>query len=196
MKIRYHSTLCVLMCATISLLTACSKSERNVAVSDTNITVGEITRAIDLVNIHSSKQKFVEVAGKRYVDLRGNRPYYLSIPEKDSIIFVTEESNHQSTIHVVNLKSHEHFSIKDAGSLGRGIGSTKPKGSPFTDWIGEVAGNRVAVVSRGDESEEVIVIDFDSKRLAHSESDYFDGTGVLTNREIRLNGGWKPKEAR
>ncbi len=174
------------------LLSACQRRERDNVASTTNISVGKIVRPTDMLNIHSSKWAYIEVAGQKYVNLRGKAPYYLGIPGTETILFVTEDKNYQATIHVVNLVTQKHFSITGAGSLGRGIGSTEPQGSPFTDWIGSVTNGVVTVFSRGSYSKEVIVLNLDSQKLIHKEVDYFDPSGSLTNREIELDGNWVP----
>jgi hypothetical protein len=60
----------------------------------------------------------MSVLDRKFKDVAGFPPYYLELPEIDSVLFVTQSP---ATIHVANLKTRQLTSIKTPYNFGRGI---------------------------------------------------------------------------
>ena len=78
---------------------------------DKYVIAGEIRRPIKAVFVHFSNPTYLVVDGKNYEHPRGARPYYLEVPELDSILFVTEDRKGKGTIHLLNLKNKKETII-------------------------------------------------------------------------------------
>ena len=92
--------------------------------SDKNVTV-KLKDTVNFITVHASHGYFeMTVCGVKYPEVRGWIPFYVPIPEKDSILFVTgrDFDNGQATVHVVNLKTKNeiHFPGYDS-DIGRNI---------------------------------------------------------------------------
>jgi hypothetical protein len=97
------STFVVMSCA---LLCSCTHSTK-IAYQDDKVKVSH-KDTVNLVNVHASHDEMWLVAfGKTYKEVRGQPPFYLEIPGKDSILFVTGRTydNGQATVHVLNYKT-------------------------------------------------------------------------------------------
>ena len=88
---------------------------------------------VNYLNLHSSRVwKDITVFGQKYSEVRGFEPYYLEIPGRNSILFVTGSSpvvtgtnapSGQATVHMVDLATHQevHFPAFDS-SIGVNFG--------------------------------------------------------------------------
>ena len=100
-------------------VTGCVKTTK-VVYSDKDVSV-TLKDTVNLINVHASAGFFeMTVCGAKYSEVRGWIPFYLTIPQKDSILFVTgrDYDNGQATVHVVNLKTktETHFPAYDSRS--------------------------------------------------------------------------------
>src|SRR2546427_11930603 len=84
-------------------------------------------------------------SGKTYKEVRGQAPFYLDVPGKDAILFVTGRTydNGQATVHVLNYKTAKvsSFSAYDS-SIGKGISSNG------TERIESINGEKVVIPAR------------------------------------------------
>src|SRR4051812_32098830 len=87
-------------------LIGCMKTTK-VVYSDKDVSV-TLKDTVNFVNVHASHGFFeMTVCGVKYSEVRGWIPFYISIPERNSILFVTgrDYDNGQATVHVVDLKT-------------------------------------------------------------------------------------------
>jgi len=132
-------------------LAGCMKST-SVVYSDKNVTV-TLKDTVNFINVHASHGYFeMTVFGEKYSEVRGWIPFYIEIPEKESILFVTgrEYDNGQATIHVVNLntKKELHFPAYDS-NIGKCIRNTNNLDASnnvlFFEQVEKVAGNKLII---------------------------------------------------
>ena len=120
-----------------------------VVYSDKDVSVS-LKDTVNFVNVHASHGLFeMTVCGVKYREVRGWIPFYISIPEKDSILFVTGRSydNGQATVHVVNLKtkSETHFPAYDS-HIGSNIRNTN--NADMFENVEKIDGDKI-VISAG-----------------------------------------------
>src|SRR5437764_13203772 len=69
---------------------------------------------VNFLNVHASHDEMWLVAfGKTYKEVRGQAPFYLTIPGKDSVLFVTGRTydNGHASVHVLNYKTGKLISF-------------------------------------------------------------------------------------
>jgi hypothetical protein len=102
---------------------------------------------IHILNVHASHDEmWLEAFGKTYKDVRGLPPFYLEIPSKDSILFVTGRTydDGQATVHILNYKTRKeiHFPAYDS-DIGKNIGGTPSSGG--SEKIASVDGDKIEI---------------------------------------------------
>jgi hypothetical protein len=77
-----------------------------------------------LINPHLGEVNVLIVDGHRFENVRGEKPFYLRVPETNAILFVVDEKNNTITVHYYNLDKKEDIGIHTAGILmfGNNIG--------------------------------------------------------------------------
>src|ERR1035437_1234508 len=77
-----------------------------------------------LISPHLGEVNVLIVDGHRFENVRGEKPFYLRVPETNAILFVVDEKNNTITVHYYNLDKKEDISFHTAGILmfGRNIG--------------------------------------------------------------------------
>jgi len=135
----------ILAFAACALLSSCSH-ETNVAYQDKKVKVLH-KEEINYLSVHSSHDEMWLVAfGKTYKKVRGQAPFYLEIPGKDSILFVTgrEFNDGQATVHFLNYKTGKeiHFPAYDS-HIGSNISAKKTPNQ--SEKIQSVKGGKVVI---------------------------------------------------
>jgi hypothetical protein len=171
--------------ATALLVAGCIKSTKPV-YSDPNVTVVYKDTA-NLANVHASHGHFeLTMFGKTYSEVRGYIPFYVPIPEKNSILFVTGREA-RAVVHVVNLQTKAVVQIPAYHShIGRYI---RTNNTGAAEWLDKVDGNKITIHARGfvDNSYRYY-LDLGEKKFEREEAEFRDATSGTTNREVYLNG--------
>ncbi len=138
----------ILLAFLSAMLCSCTH-ETTIAYEDDKVKVlHKLT--VNVLAVHASHDEMWLVAfGKTYKDVRGLSPFYLEIPSKDSILFVTGRTfdDGQATVHVLNYKTKReiHFPAFDS-SIGREIGGTTNSGG--SENIESVEGDKMVISAR------------------------------------------------
>jgi len=137
--------LTFLVLATGLIWSGCLKTTETV-YSDENVIV-KFKDTVNFVNIHASHgYNEMTVCGEKYQEVRGWIPFYLTIPGKDSIFFVTgrDYDNGQAMVHVVNLKTKTeiHFPAFDS-HIGSNIRNTN--NTDIYENIEKVDGDEIVI---------------------------------------------------
>ncbi len=171
--------------ATALLAVGCIKSTKPV-YSDPNVTVVYKDTA-NLANVHASHGHYeLTVFGKTYSEVRGYIPFYVPIPEKNSILFVTGREA-RAVVHVVNLRTKAAVQIPAYHShIGHNI---RTNSTGASEWLEKVDGNRITIHARGpvDDSYRYF-LDLVEKKIEREEAEFRETTSGTTNREIYING--------
>lgn len=176
--------------ATALLLTGCVKSTKP-AYSDSNVTV-VYKDTHNLLNVHAGHGHFeLTVAGKTYSEVRGYIPFYVPIPEKTSILFVTGRSA-RAVVHVINLQTKEAVQIPAYHShIGINI---RTNNTGTSEWVEKIAGNSIVIRAKGDlDNSYRYYLDLGTKKFEREEAEYHDPKSGKTERETLING--KPSPA-
>jgi hypothetical protein len=149
------------------------------------VTGGELVRPITAISVHSSSPNYLTVFGRTYRDVQGLKPFYLDIPSLDSILFVTGDDD--QTFHLVNLRTKKHSSVHTSKtSFGAHIGSNRPPGEPYVDFVESVTNNSVVVATQYPNGKKFYFLDFGAGTLDRIVYDEYKGN--VTNRSVYVDG--------
>jgi hypothetical protein len=152
---------------------------------DQTVRAGKVTRPWDLFLPHRSRPTYLIVFSKTYRGVRGIRPYYLPVPELNSILFVTENPPFRVRFYIVDLQTKEATEI-EAGTSGFGgnIGAPRPPGAYYTDYVRSANPNKLLLVERTDRWETITTLNLQKRAIEQIESLSFDAHGEVTNRWV------------
>jgi len=185
MSILFKQTVLV---ATSSLIFVGCVKTTNVAYSDKNISVS-FKDTVNLVNVHASHGYYeMTVCGEKYSEVRGYNPFYLSIPEKDSILFVTGRNydNGQATVHIVNLKTKTeiHFPACDS-HIGSNIRTNSPD---MSEVVEKIDGDKIIIHAEGLHSSFRYYIDLSKPKFEKEEAEFRNSPFGTTNHYVYIEG--------
>jgi hypothetical protein len=141
-----------------------------------------------LISPHLGEVNVLIVDGHRFENVRGQKPFYLRVPETNAILFMVDEKDYSITFHYYNMDTKEHVSIHSIYDFlfGRQIGLATLEGA--NDTI-EVAKNGEIVLctkwggARLDGSEftskEYTYLDIRKMRITAIKTFYYDKSGNL-----------------
>ena len=173
--------------ALVSLLLASCAASRVKLFQDDIVTVEEADPPLLLLNVHGSSKRYLTVRGETYGGVTGIAPFYLNLPELDSILFVTRQSGSagRATIHVVKKRLNGAIEI-DIGNddFGGNIGLTRDAGGKFSDTIERIDSGRIWLVSRKLLTTRTIVLNLERKIVERTESVTLDESGHVKRHYI------------
>ena len=136
------------LCGIVALcgLCSCVGPSTKEVYRDAQVNVTERTGWFFLSPHMASSTTSIFVFGKKYKDVRGYQPYYLEIPEKDAILFVTGPDHNgdgNAIVHLVNLKTKGE---KHCCAFDSHIGSNiyKQNGQQFEE-VESVSGDKLVI---------------------------------------------------
>lgn len=149
---------------------------------DDTVSGGEYWRPWTLILVHLDNHRFIKVDGKRFSPVKGFKPYYIRLPELNSLLFVTREGDDHSILWLYNL-STRHFTRIDGGTtmLGSGIGTIRSPGGPAPDHFENVTPEQMTGVSESWGWREKIKLDLEKGVVEVVEHQLLDGRGNVTN---------------
>ena len=120
--------------------------------SSKDVRVG-LERKIFPPNVHSSAVPWIEIRGKTYKNLKGERPYYLDVGDSGIVYFFSDYRG-SASFHLVSKNGKIDLELPYNGYYdGRGIGARIE--SPNYDWVDSVDLPKIVIKSRsslGDEN--------------------------------------------
>ncbi len=157
--------------------------------SDTYVAWGTVRRPTDIVLAHQGREPFIRVNGRTYPDVKGLPPFYLRLPELNSILFVTVAGRDAIEFHIVDVRSWADAKIRgEKLSFGGHIGDPDPPGSPYTDFVEGEASNRIVVATQYPRARTRIFLDLSARRVEKVEYEEFDKNGQLGQRHVYMDG--------
>jgi hypothetical protein len=167
---------------------ACFVGKHVETYRDHNVKAGEIHTPLSDFAVHVSEPQYLTINGKTYKGVRGLKPFYLDIPELNSILFVTEAGGEKVTFHIISLQSKKETAI-DGGTSGFGwaIGSGLKSGEKGSDHIESVQSNKITIAKRSLNWKEITVLNLDAKRVERQEVYNYDQNGNTTNHSVSTN---------
>jgi len=161
---------CAFMLAGIALAAvSCSTFSR----PKPGVEVWEVRSAWSVLNIHSGPKPVLKVHGKKFPNVQGCNPYFVSVPNKNWIVFVTERKGADQEvwegdeIHVYDLdaKVDSIFLTRSEGS-GISIGCQQRSESVAHSEISWASTNELVVKSVIKDVEESWHLDLISRRVS------------------------------
>jgi hypothetical protein len=126
--------------------------------------------------------KSLDIGGKKFTDVLGYPPYYLTVTQFDAVLFVTRLNNGGTNLfHVLNLKTGQEEQIPSIADFGRNIGSA---GGGMRDYIERVAPGEVVVASESSTGWRVkseYRLDLQAGIVDTRKVFYYDQNGQITN---------------
>ena len=163
-------------------------AKRTETYQDKNVSAQEKNPPLYPFNVHGSKTTSLKLNGKTYDGIRGTPPYYLEVPELNSILFVTEGRSGNVFFHVVNLQTREEIKINaNESGFGGNIGLVVKPGEDGSDYVEKVESNRICLSKRSFNWKETTVLNLDARAVERLETLYFDANGQVTNRSVQTN---------
>jgi hypothetical protein len=156
---------------------------------DKHVVAGQIRRPIYELAVHVSKPQYLVINGRTYEGVKGTAPFYLEVPQLNSILFVTE-AGRGITFHLVNLETQKEISIAGGEkAFGGNIGGkqTNPD-EPYRDFIEKADQNELVAATRYPDAKKYFYLDLTSRKLSKVVYDAHDVNGQLTNHSVYVNG--------
>jgi hypothetical protein len=116
-------------------------------------------------DVHGREARWdISVDGKVYRNVRGLKPYYIKVPELDSILFVTGATN--ATFHLVSLATRKEIVI-DGGSspFGVWIGWNSPYPPGVSNYVASADSDGLLLVTLNDQKRVTEYLDLKARRL-------------------------------
>jgi hypothetical protein len=187
MKSRDHNPRWrILAVVSMLLVVSCVRGKKQV-YSDTKVIVESKHPPLYPFNVHGGETVYLEVGGRSFKNVRGTQPFYLNVPQSDSILFVTEGEPFRVTFHIFNLSTRRDTPIDGHGSsFGWNIGSKKKPGEHYTDYVENADSNRLVVVTRAAMWKEVTTLNLQSASAERVEIFKFNKDGAITNHFVYI----------
>jgi hypothetical protein len=111
--------------------------------------------------------------------VRGVAPYYLRIPELNSILFVTESpSGDHAVFHILNLVTKEEVDIQGRDlHFGGAIGGPVPPDKSSGDYIEHAEKGKIVLAMRRLDWKQIAVLNLDAKSIEGTETFHYDTNG-------------------
>jgi hypothetical protein len=181
--------------AAIFAFCICAKASTNVIYSDDKVTVTETLHSYIPFSAHVGISDTISIAvfDKTYENVRGYIPFYLTIPENNSILFVTgrDYDNGQAEIHLVNLNTKKEIHFQAYNShLGSNIRQTN-------DWcyerIESLKDDKVIISAGRTNCQFRYYLDLKNSKFEKEEAEFWNSFSDTTNRYVYV-GGKRPKD--
>ena len=120
--------------------------------------------------------------GKVFRNVLGYPPYYIDVPQLDSVLFVTRSTAAGSNlIHILNLKTDQEVQIPTIADFGRSIGSTN---GGFLEYLERAEPGKISVASEigvGVLMKRVYNLNLRTATMESRDTYYYDRRGNMTN---------------
>jgi hypothetical protein len=186
---------CILLYLAIGL-SACYHPGK-VIFSDAQVAALHSDAFFSSINVHGAGERMtLKVRGVSDANVRGGKPFYITVPELESIVFVTGRSSNKATLHIVSNTDGRHLAIPLGGSdFGNFIGGEAQGikvGEPGTDWVEMLDANSMRLVHRSFSGRSSSIVNFKNRTVEREPTILFDASGKVKARY--LNGQRLPMD--
>jgi len=127
----------------VGLITSCLvvlfHKKRLQTYTDRLVTAGEARTWFNCISL--------KIGNSLYEPVRGSKPYYVHIPEINSILLVTD-SHGKTTFHIINIDTKKEAAIDASRSdFGYNITSIRPPGSDLTDYVESATSDKLLLAT-------------------------------------------------
>jgi hypothetical protein len=115
---------------------------------------------------HTSNQVEIRVGSRTFGHVSGEPPYFLRVPEKKQIFFVTSGPDYVKKLHLVNIETGADVEIQsESGTLFWGAYDTESRSEkPGYDYLRSASDTEIVLVHAGDPME-VTVLDLVASKV-------------------------------
>jgi hypothetical protein len=133
----------------------------------------------------SAPDGILNLNGKRFTDVLGYPPYYLTVTQYDAVLFVTRVNNGGSNlIHLMSKKGGQEEQIPTHADFGRNIGAP---GGGFQDYVERAGSNELVLASEttvGQRMKTEYHLNLQTAKVDTREIFYYDPYGNITNTRV------------
>lgn len=156
------------------MLVAVSCSSLEDVYRDKYVVAETRMRSVLLGNLHGDDFTTLTIFGRHYRNVNGSKPFYIMVPELNSIVFVTQDRKEQRTLHLINLETKKEKSVFLGGLyFGHNIGFEqygRKQGDPFTDYISNVSAKTFQINGVALNGKVEGLIDIESQSVSRTET--------------------------
>ena len=170
--------------ATVSVALVSCSEQTDTRASGSKQFKREIKYNKETILNFTSFEKHLIINGKTFAPVTGSPPYYLEIPGRNAIIFVTEpDPVSRATWHVYDFQSDSDTIVAGHDHLfGRAIGVGDPKNR---SWIDSSSSNELVVANRFNNTSAKYAIDLNQRKVTKVEVFVYGQDGSVTNHYVR-----------
>jgi hypothetical protein len=177
--------LSIFVCLIVAFVAFAVAPRKIITYRDNNVIAGKIESALAVFAVHASEEHYLTFGESTFRRVRGLKPYFMEVPQLDSIVFVTEERPHHVTIYIGDLQTKAVMSINgDDCNFGAHIGWVRGQG--FYDYV-ELSSNVVTLVTQAFKRKETSTVDLRAKRVVRQDIFFYDANGFLVSHKMRVN---------
>jgi len=190
MKSTPHTSFCVSMLIIFGLAFAGCAHETRPLYRDSLVEVTEHL-SIQILNVHGSTSKSVlTIWGRTFDEVRGQDPYYLQLPGRPIVLFVTgrDFDDGQATVHLANTLTHE---IRSFPAYDSHIGSNIGMKYEF-ERVTSLTDDILVIEANLSDRKYRYRIDLREPRFIREEADFLDSNMTHKWEHYVYEGGKKP----
>src|ERR1700733_433940 len=142
------------------------------------------------INPHVSPVNVLIIDGKHFIHVRGLKSFYLQVPNTNSIVFVSDETDYSVTYHVYDMNTDEDIAIHSHSSMslfGTTIGSANPRdtvtvrddGIILLSNLDKDAKSTLPELANLNCVKQIIYLDLNKKAILADKAFYYDKAGQL-----------------
>lgn len=159
-----------------------------VVFQDSRVTAWHSDALLAPVNVHGGERVSLRVGKSVYPNVRGGKPFYVTVPELDVVIFVTEETSEKSTLHLCYNATGKHLAIPIGSSaFGNFIGAEnlgRKPGGPGTNHIELLDSENIRLVTRSYQWRETLRVNLVTGKAERDETVIYDDSGAIKSRYL------------
>jgi len=160
-----------------------------VTYRDELVTCGKVRRPMDALAVHSRGENFIRVGGRTYRGVRGLQPFYLRLPQLNSILFVTDAGGDGVDFHIIKVGDWAEVRIHgEKLSFGGHIGDPDPPGSPYTDFVERESSGELVLATQYPRARTRVFLNLESRKVTKVEYDEFDNDGRMKLHQVYVDG--------
>jgi len=150
---------------------------------------GVVRRPLDTLAVHASRENFLRVGGKIYRRVRGLQPFYLRLPQLQSILFITDVGRDGADFHIVRTNDWSELRIRgEKLSFGGHIGDPDPAGSPYTDFVEKEDNGELVLATKYPRARTLVFLDLKERKVSKVVYNEFDEAGRTNSQSVYVDG--------
>lgn len=153
------------------------------------VSYGSTVSLLGMISVHSASRHYIEVGGRKHRNVKGNPPYFIDIPTKNSILFVTGSGNSSEVeLNFLNIGTKKLTKVSSWETFGSEIGSSRTNGAPFTAYVKEISDSEAVLVTAYSDAKKYFYVDLTGKKLKEVVMEHLDASGDIVEQSTYVDG--------